>query len=160
MTRPATYLPTPTDAPVVHILDNLTGDEWKGVMVDGIVHDANGFLDPHDVGDRYTVTGPLATREEIMRSRTSGLVGYEVTSDRAVGYTPIGVRDDRSLWAISHTLNVIVMVTRTGEVPVRGRGDQVRVRINFPTDTGDAAGTLRFDGEHIGGLAPRVLFAG
>jgi hypothetical protein len=75
------------------------------------------------------------------------------------GYSPIGVRDDDSLWAISDTLKLVVLVTRTGSVPVRGKGDQVRVRINFPTDMGDAAGTLRFDGEHIGGVAPRVLFA-
>lgn len=157
--RPTTYLPTPADAPIAHIVDNATGDEWKGVLVEGIVHDASGIIDPADIGDRYTVTVPAATRDEIFATRAGSLSTYRVTSDMLAGYSPIGVRDDDSLWAISDTLRLIVLVTRTGSVPVRGKGDQVRVRINFPTDTGDARGTLRFDGEHIGGVAPRVLFA-
>jgi hypothetical protein len=106
-----------------------------------------------------TRTPITATRDEILASRTSGLVSYRVTSDMLAGYTPIGVRDDRTLWAISDTLQLLVLVTRTGEAMVRGKGDQVRVRIDFPRDTGDAAGTLAFGAEHIGGVAPRVLFA-
>jgi len=56
MTRPTTYLPTPADAPVVRIEDMITGEVWYGVMVDGIVHDSSGILDPDDVDDRFYVT--------------------------------------------------------------------------------------------------------
>jgi hypothetical protein len=105
-----------------------------------------------------TRTPITATRDEIYATRAAGLSTYRVTSDMLAGYSPIGVRDDSSFWAISDNLKLLVLVTRTGTVPVRGKGDQVRVRINFPTDTGDAAGTLSFDGEYAGGVAPRVLF--
>jgi hypothetical protein len=158
MSRPNTYLPTPADAPVVAITDEATGETWRGVLVDGIVHDASGFIAPEDIGVRFTVTAPVATRDDIFRTRAGSLSTYRVTSDMLAGYSPIGVRDDSSLWAISDTLKVLVLVERTGSVPVRGKGDQVRVRISFAEDMGDEAGTLRFDREHIGGVAPRVLF--
>jgi hypothetical protein len=55
MTRPTTYLPTPADAPVVTVYDLETGQDWQGVVVDGIVHDASGILDPDDIGWRFTI---------------------------------------------------------------------------------------------------------
>lgn len=54
--RPATYLPTPADAPVVTIYDAREDVEWSGVMVDGIVHDACGVIAPEDIGWRFLVT--------------------------------------------------------------------------------------------------------
>lgn len=42
---------------VMTIHDNATGQVWYGVMeADGLVHDASGFIDPVDVGNRYTLT--------------------------------------------------------------------------------------------------------
>lgn len=55
-TRPATYLPTPADAPVVTVTDHANGEVWQAVVVDGIVHDASGVIDPDDIGWRFTVT--------------------------------------------------------------------------------------------------------
>jgi hypothetical protein len=55
MIRPVTYLPTPDDAPVVTVTDEKTGETWAGVVVDGIVHDASGIVDPDDIGWRFTV---------------------------------------------------------------------------------------------------------
>jgi hypothetical protein len=57
MARPATYLPTPADAPVVTITDHVTGETWQGVIHEGIVHDASGIVDPEDIGGRFTVDG-------------------------------------------------------------------------------------------------------
>jgi hypothetical protein len=51
-----TYLPTPADAPVVNITDEQTGESWQGVLVEGIVHDHAGIIDPEDVDSRFTVT--------------------------------------------------------------------------------------------------------
>ena len=55
-----TYLPTPADAPVVDIVDEKTGETWQGVLVDGIVHDHAGIIDPDDIDWRFTVT-PVAS---------------------------------------------------------------------------------------------------
>jgi hypothetical protein len=104
-----------------------------------------------------------ATRDEILATRTGSLADYSVTSDMVASYEVIGpVPGDASrIYARGRRLQNLVMVTRTGFANVKGRGDQIRVRIDFATDTGDAAGTLAFGGpggEHVGGVAPRVLF--
>ena len=54
--RPATYLPTPGDAPVVTIFDARQGVEWSGVIHDGLVHDASGVIHPDDIGWRFQIT--------------------------------------------------------------------------------------------------------
>lgn len=103
-----------------------------------------------------------ATRDAILATRTGSLADYSATSDTVASYAVLGPVPGHadSVFVVGRRLGNLAMVTRTGTVPVRGRGDQVRVRIVFPTDTGDAAGTLAFTGlDSIGGVAPRVLFA-
>jgi hypothetical protein len=84
------------------------------------------------------------------------------TSDGGVSYTVLGPvpGDVDSVYGISRATGLVVMVTRTGTVPVRHRGDQVRVRVAYPTDTCDQAGTLAFRPltRDSGGVAPRDLF--
>ena len=104
-------------------------------------------------------TTHTATRDAILATRTASLRGYVVTSDPGAFYDVLGPEADGAVYAISPRTGLVVRVVRTGVVSVRGRGDQVRVRVEFPTDTGDAAGTLAFDGGHVGGVATRVLFA-
>lgn len=103
-----------------------------------------------------------ATRDEVFVARTGSLASYSATSD-VVGasYAVIGPvpGDGDRVYAIGRRLGNLVLVTRTGVTLARGKGPQVRVRISFARDTGDAAGTLSFDAGHIGGVAPRVLFA-
>lgn len=100
-----------------------------------------------------------ATRDEVFASRTGSLASYSVTSDAGVTYDVIGPAGPDTLYAISPRTSLVVRVVRTGVTLVRGKGPQVRVRVEFPRDTGDAAGTLAFDAGKIGGVAPRVLFA-
>lgn len=116
----------------------------------------------------------LATRDEILATRTGSLDYYSATSDRAASYMvlgPVPGRDD-AFYAVGRRHDNLVLVTRTGTANVRGKGAQVRTRISFAQDTNDAAGTLAFDtpasiaslmgydgnGGHVGGVAPRVLF--
>ncbi len=112
-----------------------------------------------------TRTAPLtATRDDVLATRTASLAGYSPTTDRNVSYAVLGPVPGRTdaVYVIGRdgtpSAGLVVLVTRTGTVPVRGRGDQVRVRFDYPRDTGDQAGTLAFDAERVGGLAPRVLF--
>jgi hypothetical protein len=105
----------------------------------------------------------LATRDEILASRTGSLADYSATSDALAYYAVLGPvpGNPDAVYATGRRHENLVMVTRTGTMHVRNRGAQVRVRILFATDTGDAAGTLAFggrDGEHAGGVAPSVLF--
>jgi hypothetical protein len=119
-----------------------------------------------------TRTAPLtathrATRDEVLASRTASLAGYSVTSDTGASYAVLGpvAGDPDRVYAQGRRHGNLVLVTRTGTVSVRGHGAQVRVRIDFATDTGDLAGTLAF-GPNVsaeaacrtGGVAPRVLF--
>jgi hypothetical protein len=100
-----------------------------------------------------------ATRDAILATRTGSLADYAVTGDNAAIYRVLGPvpGSPDATYGVGRFGN-LCLVTRTGTADVRGRGAQVRVRIAFAQDTGDAAGTLAFDGEHIGGVAPRVLF--
>lgn len=109
----------------------------------------------------------LATRDAILAARTGSLADYSATSDAVASYAVLGPVPGRAdaVYAVGRRFSNLVLVTRTGTADVRGRGAQVRVRISFGQDTGDAAGTLAFDvpageprGGHIGGVAPRVLF--
>lgn len=102
-----------------------------------------------------------ATRDAILATRTGSLADYSATSEIGASYAVLGPvpGDPGSVYAYGRRFDNLVMVTRTGTALVRGRGDQVRVRIMFAIDTGDAAGTLAFDGGYASGVAPRVLFA-
>lgn len=83
------------------------------------------------------------------------------TSDGGNGYRVLGTvpGDPESVFAQSIRTDLIVMVTRTGTVNVRGRGAQVRARITPAVDTGDAAGTLSFDpADGFGAVCPRGVF--
>jgi hypothetical protein len=105
----------------------------------------------------------MATRDEILATRTGSLATYWTTADNGVQWATLGpVPGDPDRFyargiAGKPSEGLVLLVTRTGDVDVRGRGAQVRVRIDFPRDTGDAGGTLAFDADHIGGVAPRVL---
>jgi hypothetical protein len=105
-----------------------------------------------------------ATRDEVLASRTGSLADYSVTADNGVQWAVLGpVPGERDriyarAYAGTAATGLVLLVTRTGVTLVRGKGPQVRVRLDFPRDTGDAAGTLAFDADHIGGVAPRVLF--
>lgn len=111
-----------------------------------------------------TVTAHTATRDEVLATRTGSLAGYTATSDARAPYRVLGPvpGNGDAVYAQSLRHGNLVMVTRTGTVHVPGRGEQVRVRIAFALDTGDAAGTLAFltaPAHTTGGVAPRVLFA-
>ena len=99
------------------------------------------------------------TRDAILETSTGSLHGYSVTADAGQSYAVIGPAGPDVIYGVSRRTNLLVRVVRTGTANVRGKGEQVRVRIEFARDTGDAAGTLAF--EPIlsgGGVAPRVLF--
>jgi hypothetical protein len=109
-----------------------------------------------------TLTAHRATRDAVLATRTASLAGYTVTADSGARYGVLGPvpGDASSVYAVSPSTGMLVMVTRTGSVPVRGKGDQVRMRVAYAHDTGDAAGTLAFRplSRDSGGVAPRVLF--
>jgi hypothetical protein len=111
-----------------------------------------------------TPTAHRATRDEVLATRTGSLASYWTTADNGVQWATLGpVPGDPDRFyargiAGSASAGLVLLVTRTGSADVRGKGAQVRVRIDFPRDTGDAAGTLAFDADSIGGVAPRVLF--
>jgi hypothetical protein len=106
-----------------------------------------------------------ATRDAVLATRTASLASYWPRTDRGVSYAvlgPVPGREDAIyVRGIGGTPSegLVVLVTRTGRVPVRGRTGCVRVRFDYPRDTNDAAGTLAFDAGHVGGVAPWVLFA-
>lgn len=106
----------------------------------------------------------IATRDSVLDSHCIRLTNYVATSDNTaslsqylvIGPVP-GVRGAVFAKGLRH--GNLVTVTRTGTSFVRGKGAQVRCRISFARDTGDAAGTLAFDADHIGGVAPAHVFA-
>lgn len=107
----------------------------------------------------------LATRDAVLDSYCTRLTNYVATSDvtsHVAQYLVLGPVPGLpgSVFARGLRHDNLVVVTRTGTRFVRGKGAQVRVRISFARDTGDAAGTLAFDADHIGGVAPAHLFAG
>jgi len=106
----------------------------------------------------------LATRDAVLSSRTGSLDSYSVEADNGVHWAILGPvpGDTDRVYARGYrggaAEGLVLLVTRTGTAHVRGKGAQVRVRLDFPRDTNDLAGTLAFDGDHIGGVAPAVLF--
>lgn len=84
--------------------------------------------------------------------------GWVVVGDNGALYDVICNIDD-ALYVRGARHGNIARVIRTGNSTVRAGGlGQVRARIDFAEDTGDAAGTLEFGtGEHIGALVRREL---
>ena len=109
------------------------------------------------------MTPAPATRDAVLATRTASLAGYSASTDSGGSFAVIGPvpGDANSVYVQGRVTGLLGIVTRTGSANVRGKGAQVRVRFGFAIDTGDAAGTLRFDASsrHAGGVAPRVLFA-
>ena len=105
-------------------------------------------------------TPHTATRVEVLNSSSAPGApepsSRYATADNGVMWEVLGSADDRTVYAISDRTGTVVTVTVTGDRLIRGQ--QVRVRIDFPRDTGDAAGTLVFDAGYVGGVAPRDLF--
>lgn len=53
---------------IVRIHDTYTDEWWSGEPRDGLIHDASGVLDPHDIGFRfaiYTLDGEDVTEQYI-----------------------------------------------------------------------------------------------
>lgn len=104
-----------------------------------------------------------ATRDEVLATRTGSLATYCATSDTHATYWVLGPvpGNGDAVYAYGNRHQNLVMVTRTGTALVKGKGPQVRVRIDFAVDNGDANGTLAFGtrGQYIGGVAPKVLFS-
>ena len=80
-----------------------------------------------------------ATRDQVLASRTGSLSSYTVTGDGGAYFEVLGPvpGDVDSIYAQARVTKLLVMVTRTGRANVRSRGNQVRVRLAFATDTGD-----------------------
>lgn len=98
-----------------------------------------------------------ATRDAILTApRASTHRTYVSTDTAGWVYEVVGAAAPGQVFARSERTGLLVLVTRTGRV--RNARGLVRVRVDFPTDTGDAAGTLAFDGGHVGGHAPADLF--
>ena len=96
----------------------------------------------------------VATRDAVLDSADGRLAW--VTGDTGASWEYLGPADERTVYGRSRRTGVVVAVTRTGE---RVNNGQVRVRIDFPRDLGGVAGPLAFDAGHLGGGAPRALFA-
>jgi hypothetical protein len=97
----------------------------------------------------------LATRDAVLATQTRDL-GAWVTGDRGGEWEVLGPIDDRRVFGRSRRTGMVIVAVKTGEKVTRG---QVRVRIDFPHDLGDVAGTLSFNESHTGGVAPARLFA-
>jgi hypothetical protein len=91
----------------------------------------------------------------------SGLSRFLITSDAGAVFTPRARLDADTFYAVGAygaSRGLVVRVTRSGS---RVKRNQLRVRIDFPRDTGDVAGTLAFgDAGHIGGWARAEFFPG
>ena len=81
--------------------------------------------------------------------------GYYAHSSASKAWWQIVARnvaddDHEVLYGISENTGNVVRIVRTGNVVDRNK--MVRVRIEFSTDTGDAAGTIAFDSANrVGG---------
>ena len=105
------------------------------------------------------MTTTTATRDRILGSRTGEFDVVRVTSEQGTSYIVLGPAAPDAVWAIAPVTGILLRVQRTGTANVRGKGEQVRARFEFATDTGDAAGTLAFDRSFsVAGVAPRALF--
>jgi hypothetical protein len=98
------------------------------------------------------------TRDAILLDSDRAPFGQFVKGDNGAIYNVVTRVGDELFVAGPH--GNLARVTRTGNRTV-SRMDytgEVRARIDFAEDTGDAAGTLAFgEGEHIGGTVSRRL---
>jgi hypothetical protein len=100
----------------------------------------------------------LITRDEIIFGAPRAPFGEFVKGDNGSVYNVVCHIGDTLYVAGPH--GNLARVTRTGNATVSRVSDmgEVRARLDFATDTGDAAGTISFgDGEHIGGTVSRRL---
>ena len=96
-----------------------------------------------------------ATRDEILASRSVGEHVTYVMSSPKVQYLVLGTDGSNGLYAVSQTTGLDVHVTPTGHIRRNGCPS---VRVTFPTDTGDSAGTLEFYREDsVGGYTSASL---
>jgi hypothetical protein len=110
-----------------------------------------------------STTTVYITRDAALEQSTDfdGLAGYFVTSDAGAFFEPRFQVDADRFLAVGvngASAGLVVLVTRTGAKITR---NQLRVRIDFPRDTGDWAGTLAFgeaESVHTGGLARREFY--
>ena len=92
-----------------------------------------------------------ATRDAVLDSRITVRGRFDlciVVTDTGVVYRVLGPAGPEQVYAISDRTGLVVLVTRTGRAV---RSEQVRVRVDFPRDTNDVAGTVAFDYGHVGG---------
>lgn len=101
-----------------------------------------------------------ATRDEVFDApRISGrMAATDVHGTPGAWFTVLGTVAGlpASVYVVSGRTGLVALVTRTGRT-VR-RDGMTRVRFDFPRDTGDAAGTLAFDGTRCGGWVPADVF--
>jgi hypothetical protein len=97
-----------------------------------------------------------ATRDAVLMSQR-GAGRYAARLDTGPFLNLIGQAYPGAVYAAGRTGH-LALVVQTGQAAVRA-GDQVRVRVLFARDTGDAAGTLAFDQDPTPGIAPRAMFA-
>ena len=123
-----------------------TGGQWAPTSHDEADIDLKENQSHRDLRRSVAIT-----RDEILGTCDPKVYGhYYFTGDSGVGYSMLSFSDGEG-YAISNVTGLVVRVLRTGQKP---HGAQVRARIVFPVDTGDAAGTLVFDpkaNDHIGG---------
>jgi hypothetical protein len=95
-----------------------------------------------------------ATRDQVLDTEVPN--GFYATTDQGGYFRVLGRAGTDQVFALSAGgTGLVVLVTRTGNTL---RGGQVRVRFDFPTDSGDQAGTLAFGPDHTGGVAPLGVF--
>jgi hypothetical protein len=81
---------------------------------------------------------------------------YVATNDQGAVYSVLGPTE-AGVIVRSLRVGALARIVQTGRVV--GRDGQVRARLEFAVDTGDAAGTLTFDGDSIGCRVPAAVFA-
>lgn len=99
----------------------------------------------------------IPAREIKAAKHQHSLSYYYVTGDNGAHYEILAVVDGQ-IFVESVRLGCLARVVQTGKRI--DLGGQVRVRIEFAADLGDAEGTLSFgEGDHIGGKAQAYVFA-
>ena len=102
-----------------------------------------------------TMTATI-TRDAIFldRERLDGKRALAITDSNGA-YDVLSRESADVVFVIGGRTGLVARVTRTGSRVTRGC---VRVRFDFPRDTGDLAGTLAFDAGKCGGVAPAWQF--
>lgn len=104
-----------------------------------------------------TITAPAtATIDAIRDAGTFPRFGATITATAASFDITTTPDADGAVFGRGRATGQVVRIVRTGRA-VR-RDGQVTVAVQFATDTGDAAGTLSFDREVRGAVAPAAAF--